>query len=116
MIAQQYIARISISVKRLPDVSEVFSSAEQLIKVAAVTMIALVFALGVLSRAGSILEVNSAKPVKITVKEGDTLWKYAAKYGRKDRYILSRLDEIAKLNNIPPSTPIQPGMKILVPK
>jgi LysM repeat protein len=78
-------------------------------------MVALVMIAGCIHASAS-LYPKDPPAIRVTVREGDTLWKYAAKYGSKDRYMLSSVEEIARVNNLEKSRAIQPGMQLLIPR
>ncbi len=54
-------------------------------------------------------------PVKtVRVAPGDTLWKYAARYGDPNAYILDRVEAIARDNRLSSSAPLVPGQVLRV--
>jgi LysM repeat protein len=54
-------------------------------------------------------------PARVVVQKGDSLWKLAARYGDPDVYILRRMDDIARRNNIRQDESLQPGDVLYVP-
>lgn len=51
----------------------------------------------------------------ITVKQGDTLWQIASRYGDPNAYILDRVESIAHINHLSDDATLVPGEKIRVP-
>lgn len=65
--------------------------------------------------AGSAAAFVPAPPViSIRVGHGDTLWRYAARYGDPNSYILDRVESLARDNRISPTTPLSPGQTIRI--
>ncbi|MBP6964465.1 MAG: LysM peptidoglycan-binding domain-containing protein [Armatimonadetes bacterium] len=52
---------------------------------------------------------------EITVARGDTLWGIAQKYGDPERYILARVEGLAKANGLPRDACLREGQTLLVP-
>ncbi len=48
------------------------------------------------------------------VVPGDTLWKYAARYGDPNSYILDRVETIARDNHLSSSVPLVPGQVLRI--
>src|SRR5437764_1308329 len=57
----------------------------------------------------------AGKPVAlVTVGTGDTLWKYANRYGSSDTYILDRVDAIARFNHLSPDATLVRGQHLQI--
>lgn len=52
--------------------------------------------------------------VAVTIAPGDTLWKYAARYGASDKYMLERVAAIARDNHLSPDAALVPGQRLRV--
>lgn len=52
--------------------------------------------------------------VAVTVAPGDTLWKYAARYGASDKYMLERVAVIARDNHLSPNAVLLPGQHLRI--
>lgn len=66
-------------------------------------------------RAGSSASLAPAAPViSVRVGHGDTLWRYAARYGDPNSYILDRVEGLSRDNHIAPTTPLIPGQTLRV--
>jgi hypothetical protein len=114
MIAQQYLHRTNVYNRRRFSRRKLLIWTELLLKGSAFAMIALVMLMSLACCISP--SSHKAREIKVTVAQGDTLWKYASIYGSKERYILSSLDEIKRANNITGSEPIQPGTQIVIPQ
>lgn len=55
------------------------------------------------------MDSSPASVISVTVKPGDTLWTYARKYGAPGRYILDRVDAIARDNGLNAGEMLTPG-------
>lgn len=51
----------------------------------------------------------------VTVHQGDTLWLLAHRYGNSDRYILKRVEDIARMNNLNSNEALQEGQTLIIP-
>ena len=60
-----------------------------------------------------------AKPmspaVAMTVRQGETLWNIASRYGSPSEPQLDRVDTLAKANGLPTSAMLHPGQRLVVP-
>ena len=50
-----------------------------------------------------------------TVKHGDTLSRFASRYGDSNTYILDREEQIARVNHLSGFAPLLPGQHLLIP-
>ncbi len=55
-----------------------------------------------------------APVVAVHVGKGDTLWRYAARYGDPASYMPDRVQAIAHDNHLRPSTPLAPGQTLRI--
>lgn len=55
-----------------------------------------------------------APVIHYTVKNGDTLWKLAARYGDPNSYMLDRVETVARDNHLSSSLPLVPGQHLLL--
>ena len=63
--------------------------------------------------AGSSAAFVQASPViSVRVGHGDTLWRYAARYGDPNSYILDRVESLSRDNHISSTTPLVPGQTL----
>lgn len=56
----------------------------------------------------------SAPVVSVHVGKGDTLWRYAARYGDPATYMPDRVQAIARENNLRLSAPLAPGQTLRI--
>jgi nucleoid-associated protein YgaU len=63
------------------------------------------------------LPISSTQPLvaNVTVHSGDTLWKFAHKYGSPDNYVLDNVETIARTNNLSVDSPLTPGQQLHIP-
>lgn len=52
--------------------------------------------------------------VKVHVGPGDTLWRYAARYGDPSAYMLDRVQAIARDNHLPANASLAPGQTLRI--
>ncbi len=52
--------------------------------------------------------------VQVHVGQGDTLWRYAARYGDPSAYILDRVQAIAQDNHLTANAPLVPGQTLRI--
>ncbi len=57
---------------------------------------------------------TSAPVVSVHVGKGDTLWRYAARYGDPESYMPERVQAIAHENHLRPSAPLAPGQTLRI--
>lgn len=57
---------------------------------------------------------NQSHEISLTVKPGDSLWKYAQQYGDPNVYILDRIDQIAGHNHLSGSQALTPGQQLKI--
>ena len=59
---------------------------------------------------------NAPRPetITVTVQPGDSLWKYAQRFGSSDRYILERVDDLAHANSLSSRAALIPGQHLKV--
>jgi LysM repeat protein len=63
----------------------------------------------------SAVEIALEQPVvTVTVHPGDTLWRFASRYGDPDRYILDRIETIARDNHVAANTTLVPGQRLKI--
>ena len=55
-----------------------------------------------------------AETITATVKPGDTLWKYAKRFGSSDRYILDQVDDLARANSLSSRAALIPGQHLKI--
>lgn len=56
----------------------------------------------------------AAPVISLCVGHGDTLWRYAARYGDPNSYILDRVQTISRDNHISPAKPLVPGQTLRI--
>jgi LysM repeat protein len=52
--------------------------------------------------------------ITVTVHPGDTLWRFASRYGDPNRYILDRVDSLAHDNHVAANATLVPGQHLRV--
>ncbi|MEO7716508.1 MAG: LysM domain-containing protein [Capsulimonas sp.] len=52
--------------------------------------------------------------ITVTVTPGDSLWKYAKRYGSQDTYILDRVNDLARANSLSSHAALVPGQHLKV--
>jgi hypothetical protein len=57
---------------------------------------------------------SSTPVITRRVASGDTLWRYASKYGDPNSYILDRVEKIARDNHLSSNSPLVPGQYIKI--
>lgn len=57
---------------------------------------------------------STTPTVAVTVAPGDTLWKYAARYGASETYMPERVAAIARDNRLSPDAALLPGQRLRI--
>ena len=79
-----------------------------------ITALILLIAVGIWTT-GNDIRSNTQVKATITVEAGDTLWSLADKYGDPNQYILKRVNELSKVNNIQKDKVLHEGEKLVIP-
>ncbi|BDI30890.1 hypothetical protein CCAX7_29410 [Capsulimonas corticalis] len=69
---------------------------------------------GVWSTLAHMQAAHPEETITVTVKPGDTLWKYAKRFGSSDRYILDQVDDLARANSLSSRAALIPGQHLKI--
>ncbi|MEN6372483.1 MAG: LysM peptidoglycan-binding domain-containing protein [Armatimonadota bacterium] len=110
MLAIRHLPRLRVPVVRLEKARPVVERYMLL-----GTVLVVLFAVACSVVAFSSNDDASAGMIRVTVRQGDSLWTFARQYGDPDEYILKRVHKIARINNIKMSRPLEPGQELIIP-
>lgn len=66
------------------------------------------------SAASSAAFAPAAPVISVQVGHGDTLWRYAARYGDPNSYILDRVESLSRDNHVSSTNPLVPGQTLRI--